>query len=951
MRRTSAVVAFIIASLCSSSMLWAEEARVGVASYVYPETMDYARGYKALLKQRGIRFDELDEGLLRRLPDLMKYDALVLVTGTGRTPRLSAHAARAVTTFLAFGGRVLLEQHAAQTFDQLPIGLLKSSRLESLDITDPSHPITKGFRRGQSLRYGGTGDYPLRVRDGVRVLAESDGKPTLLVAPVGRGLMIYSGVCMGLVAPRYPKDKHYQLCANIIDFLLSGRYEPNEAEGRRLLAEFLEQEQRELSMDEAALRCLWGETWNACEPSLEAAHQRVGAAHQDAVSGKLERRELVKALRQARKAHDAAAASIVSHVKRRPIPVPRDHFGLRVRHYRYPASLTAADAERAALRFFRMGANLVLTEGHRHHILHPNRGATATRHLVKACHRFGIRVVHHATAVFTKKSFLDKHPTWAQRDAITGEIAFFKSYGGTYMICLNNPEFRQVYFDTMRRFREETGVDGFMVDEVEWLPDWLVCGCACCREKFRAETGNELPRRKDSPVWRNFESPVWRAWIRSRMRWVGDFYADFAKAVLNPGDVWMGCLAGGGTTWMPIHWGDALEEFVRSHNVAFWEACHPNGYHCWLADAPTMAYYTGVARFRRISALTLYYPCQADEQFFLWAYVKAFGHGLWVGYSSATRDDVTGEFFNFERAHEPVYRRPRNLANVAVLFSRQSRDAYYGPTRPGFLTEYQGWCQALTEGNIPYDVILDAEVKAERLSAYRLVILPEAACLADSQLEGLRAYVERGGTMIYTDKTGLYDETGAPRPGGRPKWMLPKPESKTATLAEWTFARGRVVALPGRLASQGWVPRAAPGRKWSGAKDDSARERLRHIVLRLVARDLPFVVEGAPWGFLVTAQRITLPDKRAALAFHFVNATGARLNRGTVVPAIDHIEWRPVRAGVRVRLRAAQPADANLISPDWRGTKKLRFTRTNDGYLTTLPSIRRYAALVVSVRE
>ena len=53
---------------------------------------------------------------------------------------------------------------------------------------------------------------------------------------------------------------------------------------------------------------------------------------------------------------------------------------------------------------------------------------------------------------------------------------------------------------------------------------------------------------------------------------------------------------------------------------------------------------------------------------------------------------------------------------------------------------------------------------AERLRAFKLLVLPNIACLSDAQCAQLRAFVAAGGSLVATYETSLYDEWGAPRP-------------------------------------------------------------------------------------------------------------------------------------------------------------------------------------------
>jgi hypothetical protein len=58
-----------------------------------------------------------------------------------------------------------------------------------------------------------------------------------------------------------------------------------------------------------------------------------------------------------------------------------------------------------------------------------------------------------------------------------------------------------------------------------------------------------------------------------------------------------------------------------------------------------------------------------------------------------------------------------------------------------------------------HDRLLDAE----HLAPYKTLILPNVAALSDAQCEQLRAFVSRGGNIVATHETSLYDELGTRR--------------------------------------------------------------------------------------------------------------------------------------------------------------------------------------------
>jgi hypothetical protein len=60
-------------------------------------------------------------------------------------------------------------------------------------------------------------------------------------------------------------------------------------------------------------------------------------------------------------------------------------------------------------------------------------------------------------------------------------------------------------------------------------------------------------------------------------------------------------------------------------------------------------------------------------------------------------------------------------------------------------------------------MVHDRLLDPERLRAFKLLILPNIACLSDRQCDQLRRFVQDGGSLVATFETSLYDERGERR--------------------------------------------------------------------------------------------------------------------------------------------------------------------------------------------
>ena len=91
----------------------------------------------------------------------------------------------------------------------------------------------------------------------------------------------------------------------------------------------------------------------------------------------------------------------------------------------------------------------------------------------------------------------------------------------------------------------------------------------------------------------------------------------------------------------------------------------------------------------------------------------------------------------------------------------------------------KGMYHALLEARIPFEMVHDALLEAADVDRYRVLVLPNVAALSDAQCRKLADYVARGGSLVATFETSLYDEAGAPRarfrPGRRVRRLVRRP--------------------------------------------------------------------------------------------------------------------------------------------------------------------------------
>ncbi|MDQ6699105.1 MAG: Tat pathway signal protein, partial [Acidobacteriota bacterium] len=114
--------------------------------------------------------------------------------------------------------------------------------------------------------------------------------------------------------------------------------------------------------------------------------------------------------------------------------------------------------------------------------------------------------------------------------------------------------------------------------------------------------------------------------------------------------------------------------------------------------------------------------------------------------------------------HERYLVNRRPVAGVGVVWSQRNTD-YFGRDDAAEMVDapYRGFTQALIRARIPYLPVNAEDIEKESFGLAALA-LPNVGALSDSQCQAIRKFTQRGGALIATGASSLYNEWGDPRP-------------------------------------------------------------------------------------------------------------------------------------------------------------------------------------------
>jgi hypothetical protein len=391
--------------------------------------------------------------------------------------------------------------------------------------------------------------------------------------------------------------------------------------------------------------------------------------------------------------------------------------------------------------------------------------------LAQAAHEDGLFVFARMDSNRTHEAFYRAHPDWfavdhAGRPYRAGEL---------YVTCINSPYYNEYIPAVLREIIERSHPEGITDNSWSGLDRESPCYCAHCRRRFGDRTGEPLPVRKD------WDDPLYREWILwnyDRRLEVWDLNNRATRAAGGPHCVWVGmnsssvsaqasrfrdCAAIGRRAEILM-----LDHQARNDASGFQEngdaGKKVHGLLGWEKLAPeSMAMYqAGRPAFRRAS--------KPEPEARLWV-LEGFAGGVqpWWHHVGANQEDRrqfrTIEPLNrWHRENQDYLVNRRPVASVGVVWSQRHTD-FYGRDDAGVLVDlpYRGMINALIRARIPY-----LPVHVDHLDrdggALAVLVLPDLAALSDRQCASVRRFVERGGHLVATGRTSLYDEWGQPRP-------------------------------------------------------------------------------------------------------------------------------------------------------------------------------------------
>lgn len=329
--------------------------------------------------------------------------------------------------------------------------------------------------------------------------------------------------------------------------------------------------------------------------------------------------------------------------------------------------------------------------------------------------------------------------------------------------CLLSPYGQAVIERLVSRIRE-FDVDGFQFDG--WY-HCQFCRCPDCLANYRRDTGQEVPAKMD------IADPAYLHYMVWRDKKLLDRMIQLRRAMhaVKPDAVivnWNNIDAGKHvSSWMP----PALDAECDWVNKEWWDSYDVSA--IWLikrlrassGDRPAGIQPYMFMRHGYDVQSGVYHGSSAPSEEVLYRMHKVLATGsipiVWPGARQAWTDADSQHVSEDLAEFLPLVHGTQTLKYAACLDSYTTLQmARQSPKQSDVLAHRGGVARALLEAHVPFDVIAEHNLNLERLSAYKVLVLPNTACMSDRLVQLIQRYVAQGGGLVATYESSLYDTWG-----------------------------------------------------------------------------------------------------------------------------------------------------------------------------------------------
>jgi hypothetical protein len=385
--------------------------------------------------------------------------------------------------------------------------------------------------------------------------------------------------------------------------------------------------------------------------------------------------------------------------------------------------------------------------------------------LVLGCRQLNMNVIARTDPHAAHQDVYDAHPDWIAVD-VAGAKRRHPVMPELWVTCALGPYNFEFMTEVTKEIVSLYKVDGVFSNR--WAGSGM-CYCEHCQGNFKTASGMDLPRTLDP------QDPARRAYMGWRQQRLFELWRlwDGEIQKINPSARYIPNTGGGASSDLDMKTIGGLAPILfadrqaRSGLTAPW-ANGKNGkeYRSTLGRKPI----GGIFSVGTEEAYRWKDSVQSGPEIRLWA-LDGIANDLrpWFTKFGGTMYDrrwlpVVEDVYVWHYKNERYLRNEEPLARVGMVYSQQTSHFYGGERARAKVEDHTlGYYQALIESRIPFEMVHDGLLDAAHVDKFKVLIFPNIAALSNAQCDQIRGYVERGGSIVATYETSLYDEWGVRR--------------------------------------------------------------------------------------------------------------------------------------------------------------------------------------------
>lgn len=404
------------------------------------------------------------------------------------------------------------------------------------------------------------------------------------------------------------------------------------------------------------------------------------------------------------------------------------------------------------------------------------------RDIVETAHRHGLKVGTCVDTALGSRELLDSHPEWFARDIEGRPILATSQHGQLYSTCSMGPYIDEYILEIMREQLTKYDFDGAQYTALGFGGyTGTICHCSSCSRSFWDEYHLPIPEKVDwnNEVWRQYQR--WRYTHQEKV---------WSRALSELKRIKPGIVVSANNVADMLSCRNSAQDLDRlqeHEDILKTEAQLRQDYRALGEPLRIQPYYWPAEEGRYLKTATqkpiltscnyaLLHPWRRSAvpsvMQKLWlAEVVANGANLFLhigGWPYAQEDrrglGLIRDFYGFLKDNEPYYSHITSYTNVALIMSQDTINWYGGnDAYVRYVVPFRGMYAALADAHIVFDIMSEKHISPRALEKYKLIVMPNLACMNDGLAQTIRSYVKNGGSLLATYETSLFDEFGRKR--------------------------------------------------------------------------------------------------------------------------------------------------------------------------------------------